>query len=129
MSTHKSEFNWDAYLATAKYEQVRRTSPLLSSMRHPTVFSPDRSLLYLSSQDIDVKTNSVSDLRMALNAICNSYESAQQSDHRALWLIRTDCYAVCSLLQESGECADDYDDPEQFLSGGTLYLAEVSKKE
>jgi len=111
-------FSWDAYFATAPYAEVRKNSPDLSSRRYPTTYSPDRAWIYLSSQDLDFKTDDEMGLKSALSALSDAYQAARQTANQSkLLLIRIDHAEVCSLLQSLVECPEDYADPNSLLDG------------
>jgi len=112
----RAEFDWDKYLATAKYAEVVRNSPDLFSRRPPTLYSPDQAWLYLSSQDLAVETDDTDGLKSILDNLLGSYKSAKATnDHRKLSIIRIDCIEVCELLLALGESPEDYDNPDRLL--------------
>jgi hypothetical protein len=114
----KKDFDWDSYFANASFKDISRRSPDLSSRRPPSAFSPDRKLLYLSSQDDAVETDSPDQLQLALTAIKITYANAirqKQIDHAKAYVARTDFIAVCALLANFTEDPDEYAYPDLLL--------------
>jgi hypothetical protein len=114
----KKDFDWDNYFATASFKYISDRSPDLSSRRLPSAFSPDRKLLYLSSQDDEVETDSPDLLQLALTAIKITYANAirqNKIDHGKAYVARTDFFAVCALLANCTEDPDEYADPDLLL--------------
>ena len=110
-------FNWDAYLEMAAYRDVVDCSPSLSLDCPPTMYSPDRTLLYLSSLDVDVSTEDVTELKQLLRMVLNTYSySNKPGSEKKRLAAMTDCYEICGLLVNSGEDSDDYLDPDSLLS-------------
>ena len=58
-----ADFDWDGFLAKADYAAVRRLSPELDRRRPPSMYSPDKRSLYLTSLDTDVSCDDESALR------------------------------------------------------------------
>ena len=114
MNTH--DFDWDDYLAQASYRDAVDRSPALSSDRPPTMYSPDRSLLYLSSQDADVATDNVSELKQLLQLVLQTYNySHSPGNDKKRLAAMTDCYEICGLLVNCGTETDKYHDPDSLL--------------
>lgn len=114
----KKNFDWDNYFAVASFKDISDRSPDLSSRRLPSIFSPDRKLLYLSSQDDDVETDNPDQLQSALTSIKNTYANVigrELIDHGKAYVARTDFIAVCALLANCTEDPDEYADPDQLL--------------
>ncbi len=113
----KRNFDWDDYLAKAAYRDVFDLSLALSSGRPPTMYSPDRSLLYLSSQDVDVATDDVSELKQLLRMVLDTYRNSTKPgcDKKRLAAM-TDCYEICGLLVNCGADSDEYLDPDYLLN-------------
>jgi len=113
----RAEFDWDKYLSTAKYAEVVANSPDLSSRRPPTLYSPDRSWLYLSSQDVAVETDDTNGLKAVLQHLSTSYKNAKASeDYKKIAGVKLDYFEVCELLQELVDTPEDYDDPDSLLN-------------
>ncbi len=113
----KKEFDWDGYFSSAPFRQIRELSPELSNRRVPSVYSPDRQLLYLTSLDIDVQTNDETELVAALNDVRNLYSSARSagSTNGKDVIARTDFAEICNLLANLSEDPDEYMDPDALL--------------
>lgn len=111
------DFDWDAYLAKAAYRDVVDRSPPLSSDHPPTMYSPDCTLLYLSSQDLDVSTNDVTELKQLLRMVLDTYRvSHKPGSEKKRLAAMTDCYEICGLLVNCGEDSDDYLNPDSLLN-------------
>ena len=114
----KKDFDWDNYFSTASFKDISDRSPDLSLRRPPSTFSPDQKLLYLSSQDDEVETDSPDQLQLALTAIKITYANAirlKQIDHGKAYVARTDFVAVCALLANCTADPDEYADPDLLL--------------
>jgi len=113
-----ADFDWDQYFSHASFDEIRMRSPELSARRFPTTFNPDKSRLYLSSQDIDVRTESIDELRSAFDGIKESHaflKRAQHLNHLKIALARIDFIAVCGLMAGLVETPEDFGDPDQLL--------------
>lgn len=96
----KNQFDWDGYIRNASYSMIYNYSPALISMgRLPTIYSPDRKLLYLSSQDNHVETDNIKALESILCKLTEAYQSAiKKKDYKKMWLIKIDGREVSNLL-------------------------------
>ena len=118
MAMKQNDFDWDKYLSCASYNEVRANSPDLSSRRPPTLYSPDRKWIYLSSQDVDLETNNLIELKSMLRAISSSFKIStekHEADYKKLWLLRIDCFEVCALIANLVDDLEEYSDPDSFL--------------
>lgn len=112
----RKSFNWDKHFSNAKYTEIASNSPDLSSRRFPTVYSPNREWIYLSSQDVDIETDDLNGLKSILCALSNSYKFAmEKKDYRKLSLLKIDFVEVCRLLQNLVKSPEDYGDPDSLL--------------
>lgn len=113
----KAQFDWDRYFSTASFRQIRELSPELSNRRVPTVYSPDRQLLYLTSLDSDVQINDETELLAALNEVRSIYFSARSAGaaNGKDVIARTDFIELCNLLAKSSDEPDEYMDPDALL--------------
>lgn len=107
-------FDPDKFLNTASYRQVRELSPQLSGV--PTLYSPDKSQIYLSSLDVVFRTDDVERLKSALRGLRETYEMAKsRSEFRRAWRARADHLEVCGLLQHLVDEPEDYGDPDDLI--------------
>lgn len=113
----KQNFDWDDYLSKAAYRDVVDRSPALASAHPPTMYSPDRTLLYLSSQDVDVATDNVPELKQLLRMVLDTYRYSNKPgcDKKRLAAM-TDCYEICGLLVKLDAEPDEYLDPDSLLN-------------
>jgi len=111
-------FDWDKYLSNAKYKEVRDSSPDLSSRRPPTMYSPDRKWIYLSSQDIDFETNDLNGLKSILESLTSYYKLTREmhKSNLILHLIKIDFIEVCGLIANLVDNPEDYNDPDSLLN-------------
>ncbi|MFM8570044.1 MAG: hypothetical protein ACKOAU_00460 [Pirellula sp.] len=118
---NRKDFDWDDYLAQASYREVVDLSPALSIDKPPTMYSPDHSLLYLSSQDLDVLTDDVSQLQQLLKLVLETYRYSQEPGFEKKRLAAiTDCYEICGLLVQCGVDSDEYLNPDLLLNSKDL---------
>lgn len=112
----RSEFDWDKYLATAPYRDVYANSPELSSRRPPSLYNPDRTLLYLPSLDLDVATDDYNELRQMLRSVVENFRGYQRTNEiRRMAIAQTDCTELCGLLQTCAPDPEPYLDPDALL--------------
>jgi hypothetical protein len=112
----RSQFDWDKYLATAVYRDVCANSPELSSRRPPSLYNPDRTLLYLPSLDLDVATDDYNELRQMLRAVVETFRFAQRKNEiRKMAIAQIDCTELCGLLQTCAPDPEPYVDPDALL--------------
>jgi hypothetical protein len=117
----KRNFDWDNYLSQATYRDVVNLSPVLSRDRPPTMYSPDRTLLYLSSLDLDVDTDNVPQLEQFLVTVLDTYRNSQQPGFEKKRLaVITDCYEICGLLVNCGVDSEAYLNPDSLLTSAIL---------
>ena len=113
-----SNFDWDAHVASSTFSDIRRQSPDLGVRRLPTLYSPDRSRLYLSSQDDDVATGEVKELLRVLPEIKAAYRRAINGpsiNHGRAAVAEINFLEVCGLIGGLVEDPDTYQDPEALL--------------
>src|SRR5688572_29614662 len=92
-------FNWDAYAAKAKFEEIRDLSA--SHGRLPTMYNPDRTAVYLSSQDIAVNVDDLEDLQSLLREVKQSFFATlnrQDHSYKKLHELETDYELLANLL-------------------------------
>src|SRR4051812_36530959 len=98
-SMNTRDFDWDKHVATATFKSVFERSPTLRAGRPvPSLFSPDRSQLYLSSIDVGVPTDDIGELTRALRSIGETYRysaSGRHIDHLKAAYARIDFLELC----------------------------------
>ncbi|WP_122569741.1 hypothetical protein [Pseudomonas viridiflava] len=105
----RPNFNWDTYAAKAKFDDVRNLCA--SHGRLPTMYSPDRTLVYLSSQDRDVAVDDLKGLQSLLSEIKSSFFLTLDSrDHsyKKLYELETDYDLISNLLSDLESAPDNY---------------------
>lgn len=110
------DFDWDAFFAWATHAQVRDLAPV-GGGRHPSCYSPDRTQLYLSSQD-DVVENLKSEdkLRIYLRAVAASFHNEPPTNFERKACQYQDFLALCGLLANVCEDPDEFGDPDLLLA-------------
>lgn len=111
-------FEWDAFFSKSSFSEIRRLSPDLDSRRPPSTYSPDRKLLYLSSQDVDVETGNEDQLRAMLVSVRNSYIAAISPDKfnpMKVYIARVDFLEICYLLASLSGDPSEFSDPDGLL--------------
>lgn len=104
----RPDFNWDTYAAKAKFDDIR--SLCASHGRLPTMFNPDKTLVYLSSQDLAVAVDDVEELRSLLAEVKQSFFQTlddQSHSYKKLYELETD-YDLLSNLLSNLDSAPDY---------------------
>jgi hypothetical protein len=109
------DYNWDAYFAQATFKEIRSASPDLSTRGLPTIYSPDRSLIYLSSLGDYVETNDAVELKANLSILARQYHACDSRDHRKLYLTELDFTEVSLLLFGLEGDEAGYGDPIRLL--------------
>ena len=114
----KDTFNWDEYLESTPYKQV------LDGMRParliiPTMFSPDKKLLYLKSHDIDVSTEDPEQLKKMFDATCSDLEheaKIQNTSFEKLYIHQIDYLMLWHLLRDLDvKLPEEHEIPEVYL--------------
>jgi hypothetical protein len=111
-------FNWDEFFSKASFNKIRQLSPDLASRRPPSTYSPDRKLLYLSSQDYCIETSNQDQLLNALDSVKNTYAAASRSeclDHAKAYVARIDFIELCQLLVCCADNPEEFSDPDGLL--------------
>ena len=111
------EFNWDEYILTESYETVRVGFDV-SIPETPTMFSPDKKLIYLREYDVAFKTDDVETLNKILKelyvSLLNEARNIVWSCER-LYLLEVDYMAIWKILRDIEALPDDYQYPEYYL--------------
>ena len=110
-------FNWDAYASNAKFREVQDHSAI-SGLSIPTMYSPDRDWLLLSSVGLDVETGDVNECVNLLDHIINRYHIvdrrfwiSRRHYHRDLYLLESDFIVLCNHLANRCNNPEPYFDP------------------
>lgn len=103
------KFNWDAYAARAKFDEVRDLCA--SHGRLPTMYNPDRTLVYLSSQDLAVAVDDLKELQKLLAEVKSSFFDTlgdQNHSYKKLYELETDYDLLSNLLSNLDSPPDHY---------------------
>lgn len=105
----RPKFNWDTYAARAKFEEVRELCA--SHGRLPTMYNPDRTLVYLSSQDLAVAVDDLEEMQLLLAEVKRSFfHTLNNQDHsyKKLYELETDYDLLSNLLSNLDNPPDHY---------------------
>ncbi|QJI19942.1 MULTISPECIES: hypothetical protein [unclassified Pseudomonas] len=105
----RQNFNWDTYAAKAKFDDVRELCA--SHGRLPTMYNPDRTLVYLSSQDLAVAVDDLKGLQSLLADVKRSFfQTLNNQDHsyKKLYELETDYDLLSNLLGNLDSPPDHY---------------------
>lgn len=120
----RRRFNWDNYCEHAKFTDVKSLAFGLSIRPVPSMYSPDKKLLYLSSLDLDVSLASRSELLMILQKLEEEFArlhylvfSQGGNLYSELATCRKDFIEVCSVLYsiDPDNIPDGVVDPDFYL--------------
>lgn len=92
-------FNWDAYAAKAKFDELRDLAVVHG--RLPTMYNPDRTAVYLSSQDIAVNVDDLEEIQALLEEVKRSFFTTlnhQEHSYKKLHELETDYELLANLL-------------------------------
>lgn len=104
----KKAFNWDKFYSTAKWDEIRQNSPLLSSERLPSLINKDQEIAYFSSIDLDCSLNDKNGLETFLELIKQAFLRALKSNYYyKAACAESDFYTAQSLLTTLGFPNDD----------------------
>ena len=109
----KPEFDWDAYFKNISFAEVRENSPSLRSNRLPSIYSPDHSLFYVSSQDVEVDTNDIHKLASILEILKQAhYFKKRDKEYYRLGVIIDEIREIAHMMYSigSGDIIEDVDD-------------------
>jgi len=114
---HNPSFNWDKYICTESYEKV------LDGMNNarliiPTMFLPDKKLIYLKTYDVAFETNDPNGLNIIFKELYESFVNEAKNINLScekLYLLEIDYKIICSILEGLDALPDDYRDPEYYL--------------
>lgn len=106
-------FDWDRWVGKNSFNKIWEKTPYLSTIRAiPTCFNDERTLVYLSSVDLDCDVQSIKDLEQILEHIVSAYKTKSSQVKTAqsalkLALYQSDFNVICSLLNDI-KITDDY---------------------
>lgn len=115
--TKNDSFDWDKYMRTETYTKVldgMRGSRLLI----PTMYSPDKRLIYLKTYDLDFRTDDVDTLNKILDELYVKLQNeASKIDwsFEDLYLLQVDYLTIWSILRDQQALPNDYKYPEYYL--------------
>lgn len=115
--TQKPLFDWDKYMRTETYDKVLDGMHGLR-LSTPTMFSPDKKLIYLKTYDVEFETDDAVTLNRILeelyillqNEACNIDWSCEK-----LYLLEVDYTIIWEILSNLEALPDDYQYPEYYL--------------
>lgn len=106
-------FDWDRWVGKNSFNKIWEKTLYLSTIRAiPTCFNDERTLVYLSSVDLDCDVQSIKDLEQILEHIVSAYKTKSSQVKTAqsalkLALYQSDFNVICSLLNDI-KITDDY---------------------
>ena len=117
----KKHFDWDTYFDTASYMDVWRHSPMLQAGHAPTMYSPDRSELYISTIDAAVQTDCKRELDRMLDAVVGRFHDHKRDGYdRGCFAARIEIVELCSLLSGLSENPEKYLDPDLVMESKSV---------
>ena len=126
-----NSFDWDAYASNATFREVQDHSAI-SGQSIPTMYSPDRDWLLLSSVGLDVETGDVNECVSLLDHIVDCYHGVTRAGrrtgysrtdyHRQLSSLENDFNELCSTL------VSHCDNPEPYLDPTELFETKLAAK-
>lgn len=102
-------FNWDAYAAKANFDDVCHLCA--SHGRLPTMYNPDKTLVYLSSQEMAVAVDDLDELQSLLIEVKRSFFQTlgdRGHNYKKLYELETDYDLLSNLLSDLGSPPDHY---------------------
>lgn len=97
------EINWDRHFAKLTWNEVYESSPFFHGQRLPTLFSPDKTRIYISSLDTELPTDNARELADALEDIKGTFNMAKRSNgYYKMAMAQSDFSAIQGLLSELG---------------------------
>lgn len=92
-------FNWDAYAAKAKFEELRGLAVVHG--RLPTMYNPERTAVYLTSQDLAVNVDDIDEIQRLIGEVRKSFFATldqKDNSYKKLHELETDYELLASLL-------------------------------
>lgn len=112
------KFDWKSHLDKATYRKVREHCPILKGSRPPTMYSPDGTLLFLSSINRETPTDVPKELKKMLVKIVDAHRKAVAAgDAWQTLAADIDGNEVCLCLFTCDGDPDRYADSGRVLSG------------
>ena len=111
------EFNWDQYMNSASYNAVL-DGMFAARLIIPTMFSPDKKVIYLASLNIDIPTDNIEQLNAEFAHI---YESIKHEVRNMVWScqklyrLQVDYLILFNILSNLAALPDGYEHPEYYL--------------
>ncbi|NTW99064.1 MAG: hypothetical protein HGB35_03890 [Geobacteraceae bacterium] len=111
------EFNWDKYIRTETYDKVLDGMGLSRPLM-PTMFSPDKKLIYLKTYDVAFETDNAKILNSILEELFVSLRNEARKivwSCERLYLLQVDYMTIWRILCDIEALPDDYQYPEYYL--------------
>jgi len=112
-----NKFDWDRYLREETYNKVLEGMEDVRKII-PTMFSPDKKLIYLKTQDLDFETGDKASLTSLLDELLEELrlESSRiKWSFERLYLLQIDFRIVYLLLSNLDALPADSEPPETHL--------------
>jgi hypothetical protein len=115
----KEKFDWEEYVRSNPYERVVEGLPCIVT-RLPTMFSPDRTLLYLRSQCLEVPTDDTEKLLTMFTIICSNFERKAKRQRFGtafsdLYFLEVEYRTLWRLLSDLDALPEGHEVPETYL--------------
>lgn len=111
------DFDWDRYMNSSSYNAVL-DGMRIARLIIPTMFSPDKKLIYLATLDISIPT----DNKEQLNAkFADTYESIKREVRNMVWSceklyrLQVDYLILFNILSNLDALPEGYQHPEYYL--------------
>jgi len=111
----KPSFDWDKYMRIETYNKVLDG---ISRLHIPTMFSPDKKLIYLKTYESEFETDDAKNLNIILEELYVSLQNEARNidwSCEKLYLLEVDYITVWEILYNLVALPDDYQDPEYYL--------------
>lgn len=106
-----SDFDWDAFLETTRYAEVRRLSPELGRRPPASMYAPDKRSYFITSLDSDVSCEDEMSLREMYRALREAWDTQVKEPYEKplrMHTLRIDIGEVASMLTELVEDAEEF---------------------
>ncbi|MEG3190915.1 hypothetical protein [Lysobacter sp. D1-1-M9] len=111
-AVERLDFDWDAFLETARYAEVRRLSPELGRRPPTSMYSPDKRSYFMTSLDLDISCNDEMSLRAMYRTLREAWDAQVKAPYEKplrLHTLRVDIGEVASMLMELVDNAEEFD--------------------